>query len=137
MSITYFLTDKVCYSCKRPMREPIEIGISSHGWAFHSLISREDLEKVFQDFGQIIINEYGETMSGNSFGYKIIDKKEIDFNKDYCVGYPSWEYFFKENDCYFDKEIGLFRRNKAVNCPGEKIDINLEVKKIEWPSCSS
>ena len=66
MGTNYYLTTKPCECCGH--NEETHIGKSSAGWAFalhvtDKIKSLEDWKILFDKFGSVITNEYGETIT--------------------------------------------------------------------------
>jgi hypothetical protein len=99
----FYYYDNVCDHCKRG-DERRHIGKSSAGWCFSLHVYPDDgikdlpdWEKLFQEPGTIIKNEYGDAISVKDMLEWIADRMGKEWPKDVPAMYSSWSDFHRKN----------------------------------------
>lgn len=123
MGTNYYLQEKPpCECCGRAF-DMRHIGKSSFGWCFslhvypdEGINDLADWIKLWSTPGTKILTEYGDVMSHGQMIKLITDRGPREKEK-VPLGYPSWEEFYRINDCQ-DGPGGLLRRRLGPFCIG-------------------
>ncbi len=103
MGTNYYLHKKTCPCCKKP-DEVLHIGKSSGGWCFslhvipeEGINDLDDWMPLFEDPGNVILNEYDEVIPAEIMRGEITERSWME-REGAPYGYGSWAEFHRQND---------------------------------------